>query len=155
MNHRKRWLILGVCLLLFLGLILRYVPFNYFNPDNALFPPPASAFRLELDSPLPSELKVGDQLTVTVRLINRSWMSYKCSTGEALFHIFLKKPGQEFGETRPYNYFMLWAGVNKTESATFDITSADDYTLIVYAYFSIGGQNYHYQLDDVVFHVIE
>ena len=155
MKHKKRWLILGVCLLLFLGLVFRYVPFNLFTPDKALFPPPASAFHLKFDSPLPSELKVGDQLTVSARLVSNSWMSYRIRGVGADIYIDLKKPGEEIAIMYSNYLSILWAGVDKTATRTIDVSNAGDYTLTVFAYFFIGDQEYKYRLDSAVFHIVE
>jgi len=151
MKHKIRWIVLicALIVVIVLGLVFRYVPMNIIYP-------PESAFHLELDSPLPSELKVGDQLTVSARLVNSAWMSYKIMTGTSIIMLNWTSPSGGSGQFMPFIVYTLWAGEDKTQTYTYDIPEPGDYTLTVTTEFFIGfSHRYNYELDPVVFHVVE
>lgn len=140
-SRRTRRVIILVAVVAAVVLLLRYLPLNYALPDEEDFALTASE--------LPDTLRVGDTLTVEATLKGPWDRSFLASRGVNLVYIEIFTPEEQ---EKTYDDIGLWdylpAGVSQHESRSVTVQSPGEYTVRIYASFSIGEQEYRCRIPD-------
>jgi multidrug efflux pump subunit AcrB len=143
----KKRIILFATLFIILVLLFRYVPTN-------IFPPSENAFEL-ICTEVPEQMKVGETLTVTATLVNKSMRSYSIVRGFSIISLGIVEEGTELASPLIGITSVLFAEINKKKTITYFFDKPGTYVLHTWADFGIGNHSYDYFIKRRIIQVTE
>jgi len=137
---KKKYLIFIGCGLIVLILLIRYLPDNLILPDEG-------AFTLSCTD-VPERMKAGETVTVIATLENRAWRSFRVTRRLQFVYVAVAEEGVLFMPDAAGVGDYMAAGVDMRETTVFTPKKPGNYTLYVFAAFSVGDKSYEYQLEN-------